>query len=252
MATTVMIDIDDDLQDQITRAAQRQGVTSSRYILDVLASHLRLEPPKGVDSDRPGSAADTPDLSPFERRILVQLHRLVLASKGDLGDSYYDKDDEVQGIQILESGFVGDYSEEFAGIVPPMSQAECEVVWDIFDMFRIIGASVRALDGGWKQVGVDEHYGTFRGFDGNHPLESRLLIYARHLVKHDRWTEQADFVLRESGNSQSEMLPAYRSMLRVFKPLWSEAVGSGVRRHLSEEHIRQVVESVPGRRHSDT
>jgi uncharacterized protein YfbU (UPF0304 family) len=246
MATTVTIRIEDELRDQIAKAAQLQNVTTSRYIRDALANHMQFEPSEGADSDRPDLDADSPDLSPFERRILVQLHRLVLAAKGDLGNSYYDKDDEVQGIQILESGFVGDYSVEFAGIVPPMSQAECELVWDIFDMFRIIGASVRALDGGWKRIGVDEFYGTFRGFDGNHPLESRLLIYARHLVKHDRWTEQAEFVLKEGGNSHREMVPTYRAMLRVFKPLWSEAVRSGTRWHLSEKQVRQVLEIVPG------
>lgn len=243
MVTTVTIRIEDELRDHLAQAAQREGVTISRYIRDALAKDLQFEPPEGAGSDGSDLDAGNPDLSPFERRMLVQLHRLVLAAKGDLGDAYYNKDDEVQAIQILESGFVGDYSAEFAGIVTPMSQPECELVWDIFDMFRIIGASVRALDGKWQQIGVDEGYGTFRGFDGNHPLESRMLGYARYLVKHDRWTEQADFVLKEGGISPTEMVPTYRAMLRAFKPLWSQTVTSGTRWHLSEEQLKQVLES---------
>lgn len=248
MVTTVTIRLDEELRDRIAEAARLHDVTLSRYIRDQLAENMQFEVREGADGDGSDLDVDNPDLSPFERRMLVQAHRLILAAKGDLGEAYYNKDDEVQAIQILESGFVGDYSAEFAGIVTPMSQAECELVWDIFDMFRVIGASARALDGGWQHIGVDERYGTFRGFDGNHPLESRMLGYARYLVKHDRWTEQADVVLEEGGVSPTEMVPTYRSMLRAFKPLWSQVVRDGTRWHLSEEQIRQVLETVPDER----
>lgn len=242
---TVTIRFEDELRDRIAGEAELKGVSISRYVRDALANHMRFESVDGAESGRPDERVESYDFSPYQRRVLVQLHRLVLAAKGDLHDSYYDPEEEVRGINILERGFVGDYSEEFVGIDPPMSMADCELVWEIFDMFRILGASVQALDDGWAQLGIDERYGTFRGFDGNHALESRMLGYARYLVKNDRWSEQAGFILgKNGGNSHAEMVPTYRAMLRVFKPIWSRTVRSGARWHLTEQEIRQVLESV--------
>lgn len=243
----VSVRFEDELRDQVAQEAELKGVTVSKYIRDALANQMRFEEAEGLEIGRPDDSAENLELSPFQRRILVQLHRAVLAAKGHLSDSYYDPKEEVRGINVLEHGFVGDYSQEFAGIESPMSQAECELVWDVFDMFRIIGASVRSLDGGWDQLGIDERYGTFRGFDGNHALEGRMLDYARYLVKNDRWEEQACFIFGDArGNSHSQMVPTYRAMLRVFKPLWSQTVKGGTRWHLSEEQVRQVMEAVPG------
>ncbi|MFJ6003657.1 YfbU family protein [Arthrobacter sp. NPDC092385] len=203
-----------------------------------------------LESPRPPDTDDI-DLSPFQRRVLVHLHRAVMAAQGNLSAEYYDVEEEVRQIQILEHGFEGDYSDEFAGINPPMSRAQCELVWDILDMFRIINASVDALgteeENGWSKLGINQRYGSFRGFDANHAVEHRLLSYTRFLVKNGRWEEQAHFMnSRERGNSHRQMIPTYRSMLSVFKPIWSQTVKSGTRWHLTEDNLRTVFMEVPG------
>ncbi|SDI69782.1 hypothetical protein SAMN04488693_1198 [Arthrobacter subterraneus] len=247
---TVTIRLDDELRDRIAEEAELRGVTMSNYIRDALENHIRFEQTDQLESGRPGSREGDIDLSPFQRRLLVQLHRAILAAKGDLSAEYYDAAEEARGVELLEHGFTGEYSEEFAGINPPMSQSECELVWDIFDMFRVIGSSVSALGkDGWTQLGVDERYGSFRGFDGNHSLENRLLSYAKYLVRNDRWEEQANvFEGHGGGNSHTQMVPTYRAMLRVFKPIWSLTVRSGSRWHLSVDELRQVLEAAPGAR----
>lgn len=248
---TVTIRLDENLRDRISEEADKKGLTVSTYIRGALENHLMFAQTEEIESPRPPDADDI-DLSPFQRRVLVQLHRAVMAAQGDLSDEYYDSEDEGRQIQILEHGFEGDYSNEFAGINPPMSRAQCELVWDILDMFRVLNASVDALGGGeegdgWRKLGVHRRYGSFRGFDANHAVEHRLLSYTRFLVKNGRWEEQADFLKgRERGNSHRQMIPTYRSMLSVFKPIWSQTVKSGTRWHLTEKDLRTVFNEVPG------
>lgn len=248
---TVTIRLDEDLRDRISEEADKKGLTVSTYIRNALENHLMFAQTEDLESPRPPDADDI-DLSPFQRRVLVQLHRAVLAAQGNLSEGYYDLGEEVRQIQILERGYEGDYPDEFAGINPPMSRAQCELVWDILDMFRIINASVDALGtgeegDGWSKLGVDRRHGTFRGFDANHAVEQRLLGYTRFLVKNGRWEEQADFLSGgERGNSHRQMIPIYRSMLTVFKPIWSQTVKSGTRWHLTEKNLRTVFKEVPG------
>ncbi|WP_458115960.1 YfbU family protein [Arthrobacter sp. D2-10] len=247
---TVTIRLDDNLRDRIADEADKSGLTISTYIRNALENHLSFAQTDDLESPRPDDMDDV-DLSPFQRRVLVQLHRAILAAQGDLSDSYYDAREESRQVQILEHGYEGDYGEEFAGISFPMSRAQCALVWDILDMFRILNASVDALDksepgAGWTRLGIDRNYGSFQGFDANHSLEHRLLSYTRFLVESGRWEEQAEFLSsRERGNSHSPMVPVYRSMLSVFKPIWSRALRTGTRWHLSESELRSVFTAVP-------
>lgn len=248
---TVTIRLKNETRDRIAEAAESRGVPLSDYIREALEIHLTLEQAGEVGADRPDNAEDI-SMTSFERKVLQLLHRNLLATKGGLTESYYDEEQEVRAIQVLENGFAGEYSEEFADISEPMTRSECELVWDIFDMFRVIQASVRGLSkDGWKQVKVEdaELHGTFRGFDFNDLDEIRLANYAKHLVKTNRWTEQKEAFSRENdgGNSHRQMLPTYRSMLRVFKPLWRESIrGTTSRYYLSEEDLVQVLLAAPG------
>lgn len=248
---TVTIRLKNETRDRIAEAAESRGVPLSDYIREALEIHLTIEQAGEVGADRPDDAEDI-SMTSFERKVLQLLHRNLLATKGGLTESYYDEEQEVRAIQVLENGFAGEYSEEFADISEPMTRSECELVWDIFDMFRVIQASVRGLSkDGWKQVQVEdaELHGTFRGFDFNDLDEIRLANYAKHLVKTNRWTEQKEAFSRENdgGNSHRQMLPTYRSMLRVFKPLWRESIrGTTSRYYLSEEDLVQVLLAAPG------
>lgn len=251
---TVTIRLKEELRDRVAEAADAAGLQVSDYIRGALETHLALEQAGEVGADRPGTDAKEISMTAYERKVLQLLHRNLLAARGDLSDSYYDPELEVRSIKVLENGFAGEYAQEFADILDPIGRAECELVWDIFDMFRVLQSSVRELGSeGWNQVEVEdaERFGTFQGFDFNDGTEIRLGNYAKYLIKTDRWMEQANAFSRENdfGNSHTQMLPTYRSMLRVFKPLWRAAIRGGISGwHLSANDIAQVLLAAPGAR----
>ncbi|WP_454812862.1 YfbU family protein [Paenarthrobacter nitroguajacolicus] len=248
---TVTLRLSDETKKRIEKASEARSIPVSDYIREALEMHLRLEQSGDIGADRPGDVEDV-SLTPYQRKVLQLLHRNLLATKGGLGDSYYDHDEEVRALKTLENGFAGEYPNEFADISAPMSRAECELVWDILDMFRVIQASVRRLGkDGWNQLNVDdaEYHGTFRGFDFNDADEVRMANYAEFLVKTDRWTEQRDVFEPQhgGGNSHTQMLPTYRAMLRVFKPTWRQAIRGGRNRgYFSADEVRQVLLAAPG------
>lgn len=248
---TVTIRLKDEVRDRIAEAAESQGVPLSDYIRGALEMHLALEQSGDIGADRTADGEEV-SLTVYQRKVLQLLHRNLLASQGELDQSYFDRDEEVRALEVLENGFAGEYSQEFVDIGKPMALAECELVWDIFDMFRVIESSVRELgEGGWEQIKVvdPEHYGKFRGFDFNDPDESRLAKYARYLVNNDRWAEQKEAFSRENGggNSHTEMLPTYRAMLQVFKPTWRNAVRGGLSHgYFSAKDVEQVLLAAPG------
>lgn len=247
---TVTIRLNDEVRDRIAEAAKSQGVPLSDYIRGALETHLALEPSGDIGTDR-SELGDEILLEPFQRKVLQLLHRNLLATKGGLEDSYYDHEEEVRALKVLEQGFAGEYSKEFADISDPLPRAECELVWDIFDMFRVIQASVEQMGtDGWAQIKVRnaERHGSFGGFDFNDSDESRLANYAEFLVKTDRWTEQAEAFSRKNdgGNSYSRMLPTYLAMLRVFKPIWRQNIRGGLGVGLlSAEDIERILLASP-------
>ncbi|MGL3807909.1 YfbU family protein [Paeniglutamicibacter sp. R2-26] len=250
---TVTIRLKDETRDRIGEAADARGIPLSDYIREALDAYLTLEQSGDVGADRPDTTEEIA-LDPYQRKVLQLLHRNLLATQGGLGDSYYDEKQEVRSLQVLENGFSGEYPQEFADIDEPMTRSECELTWDIFDMFRVIQASVREFGkDGWKHVQVQdaELHGTFRGFDFNDLDESRLANYAKYLIKTDRWTEQKEAFSPENGggNSHSQMLPTYRAMLGVFKPLWRKTIRGGFGRHLfSATDLERILLAAPDTR----
>lgn len=246
---TITIRVDDELRDQIAEAAETRGVTISDYIREAVEVHRSLEPDGELGRPR-SEASDVTSLTPFERKVLLMLHRNLLAAHGDLHPHHYDPEGEVNAIKALEGGFAAEYQSEFADTTRHLSPAECELVWDIFDMFRIIQASVDRLKKGWDQVKVEDaaHYGTFQGFDFNDDLEIRLHDYAEYLIKTDKWTEQSEAFSSSNdyGNSHRRMLPTYRSMLRVFKPLWRDAASRGFGSPIGADDLARILLAAPG------
>ncbi|UOD83343.1 YfbU family protein [Paenarthrobacter ureafaciens] len=251
LVATVTLRLSDETKKRIEQASEARAIPVSDYIREALEMHLRLEQSGDVGADRPEDAEEI-SLTPYQRKVLQLLHRNLLATKGGLEDSYYDHDEEVRALKTLENGFAGEYPHEFADISAPMGRAECELVWDILDMFRVIQASVRKLGkDGWKQLSVDdaEYHGTFQGFDYNDADEVRLANYAKFLIKTDRWTEQSGAFAPENGggNSHTQMLPTYRAMLRVFKPTWRQHIRGGRNRgYFSANEVQQVLLAAPG------
>lgn len=248
---TVTIRLKDEIKARIDEAADARGIQVSDFVREALEMYLQLEASGDIGIDRPDKAEEV-SLTPYERKVLQLLHRNLLATQGGLNDSYYQPDQEVRALKVLENGYVGEYPTEFLDISEPTSRAECELVWDILDMFRVIQFSVKKLGkDGWDQVGVKdaEHYGTFRGFDFNEYDEIRLANYAEFLVKSGRWTEQREAFSPENdrGNSHRQMLPQYRAMLRIFKPMWRQRLrGGNYSGLISASDVRKVLLEIPG------
>lgn len=84
------------------------------------------------------------------------------------------------------------------------------------DMFTV-EACLRDLDeqaiASLGEFGRDDL--TFAGSDANHPRESSLRSYARHVIKTGRWTSMAYHFddQHERGNSHTQMLEQYQRML---------------------------------------
>lgn len=244
---SITIRISDELKNLISDEAQEKGQTQSDYLRQLIETHAGQIKKQEFQRESDQEVS----LSLVERKTLSLGYQLLLASRGDLGDDYYDAEIFRNTVEALEYGYAGEYPQIFAGADDGLSYDECKLVWDILDMFRVIKFSIRDFGpGGWEKIGVvnAERYGSFRGFDGNIDLESKMIGYVKYLVRTDRWEEQKKFLEEKRGNSHSEMLPTYRSMLAKFKPIWRKTISQGGRFHLSTEEIRDVLMAAPGAR----
>lgn len=124
------------------------------------------------NTDEQQSAKETFSLSRIERKQLVMLHRILLAVNGD--HPHYKETDEMKALQVMEGGYECEYSSEFADLNDPLPRVECELVWDILDMFRMLQVSATRL-GGWDVLDLPraESIVTFSGFDANDSSELR-------------------------------------------------------------------------------
>lgn len=239
---SITIRVSDELKHLITEEAQKKGQTQSNYLRQLIETQV------GQVNEEP---VEEVSLSKVERKTLALVYQLFLSIQGDLPSGLYDKESFRQSAEAFECGYEGEYHHIFAGEETGLSYDECRLVWDILDMFRVIKFSVDTLgQNGWQQTGVvnAERHGTFRGFDGQVDLESRLSGYVKFLVRTGRWEEQKEILAATGGNSHRKMLPTYRSMLAVFKPTWRKVVNRGGRYHLNLEEIRSVLMASPSAR----
>jgi uncharacterized protein len=156
-------------------------------------------------------------LSLVDRRILSLLHEVLGKLDPDVEQHHRLR------AEVLDAGYAAEYSDEFVSIEPELTGRDCEFVWDVLDMFRLLKASMDEL-GPDVVAGLDDHaeaFLTFRGFDLNGPFESRLLRYARYLLATDHWADLALYFddKHERGNSHMRKVPTYQRMLEVYKPL---------------------------------
>ena len=119
----------------------------------------------------------------------------------------------------LEEGYESHYSWAMEHVSDdPLSAADSKEVVDTLDMFRAIRRSYKNQT---DKTGIDEFDGKFRGYDGNDPIECKLLGYARYfVVVLNRFQE----ILEDQGehfdfNSHGEMRPVYQQMLAVWNLL---------------------------------
>jgi uncharacterized protein len=235
---TISIRVEDDLKDRVEEVAAGEGMSVSEWTRKLFRTELGMDVP---------SWSAPSSLSKGNRLHLAMLHRLLqLAS---------DDDDEVEHhtrmIEVLQKGFTGEYDDEFAAIQDELPLDECRLVWDILDMFRVIGGSVEKLGiESLKAVdGNAQNALEFRGFDFNDSREGRLAGYAAHVTRDGRWAELAVHFddNHERGNSHMPVLGSYLRMLAVFQPFWADMV-SGPNRgryHLTHDELLAIVKAWP-------
>lgn len=243
---TITLRVPDDLRTLIAEAAEANRQSQSDYIRQAIEVHVKRVDPK---HDRQ-AAEDNITLTSYERASLILQHQNLLATQGNLPKESYDPKWHERAIEVLERGYEGEYPQLFPNQAEALSAYDCELVWDILDMFRVIHFSVEALgENGWDAVGIEnaEWFGKFTGFDYQRERESQMAGYTEYLVKSGRWTEQEELVKRGT-NSHRQMLPTYQAMLGTFKPLWREAARGGGRCHLSAQDLRQILLAAPGAR----
>lgn len=239
---TLTIRIDDASRDELEELAATGGVTLSQLLRNQVAALL------GRDLDLRGGEEAPRSLSMQQRHQLAQHHQILsMLHTHDRDVAEYHAD----LLEVLQEGYAAEYHKVFAAIAPEMSRAECVLVWEILDMFRLLGQSVKALSPVDREVLTDDNLSRlgFQGFDANDTRELQMLGYVRYLVRTGRWPEvRHDLIeIGDDGDSHSSSLPSYERMLAVFKPLMksrsSHGWASGDARHLKIEELRLVAEA---------
>ena len=241
---TITLRVPDDLRTLIAEAAEANGQSQSDYMRQAIEVHVKRVDPK---HDRQPTEKNI-TLTSYERASLILQHQTLLAAQGHLPKESYDSKWHERAIEVLERGYEGEYPQLFPSHAEALNAYDCELVWDILDMFRVIHFSVEALgENGWDAIGVEnaERFGKFKGFDYQNEREIQMAGYTEYLVKSGRWTEQEELV-KEGTNSHRQMLPTYQSMLGAFKPVWREAVRGGGCSHLSTQDLRKILLAAPG------
>lgn len=181
-------------------------------------------------------------LTPFERQQLILLHQVLAHLDASEADHHR------QMVEVLTQGFTLEYGSTFP-VHAELSRADCSLVAEVLDMFRVIKASLAKLDPAERAVIVGEHEFalTYQGFDFNDAREGKMGSYVTYLLETDRWSELRDDVTAaDGGNSHSLTLPRYMGRLKVYSPLWDNIIAT----HrfgdlLSAFELKQIAEAPP-------
>ena len=231
---TLTIRVDDNLRDALERVARDRGTTVSGLIRVSIARSL------GQTSDAPKFRTPR-TLTAVERRTLSNQHHILADTASDDSTARHHR----RRAEILEAGFTAEYEDEFLDIEPELTPADCELVWDILDMYRVLRTSMQRAEPD-TVADIPTYVVEFAGFDGNDAYESHLRRYAQHLIADDRWDDLADFFddHHDRGNSHTKLLHAYKRMLTVFKPIWATKLQErGTSYELAAEELHQIADA---------
>ena len=215
---TLTLRVDDNIRDELERAARARGTTVSDLLRAAINDLLGWQ-----DADiQSGSVVVPRTLDVVQRRMFALMHE-ILGKVTDEEDKD-EKDYHQRRAEVMTEGYAGEYYGEFGFMPAELTPAECARLNDILEMFRVVEFNLAQLDPADRErLGSNaEHALTFSGFDMNKPDEARLLSYARHLVKdEDTWTDFRErLTTGERGNSHSPRLDRYLRMLPVYKTIW--------------------------------
>ncbi|MGQ4574952.1 YfbU family protein [Dermabacteraceae bacterium P7006] len=210
---TVTIRLEDELKKDLEAVAAGRNQNISELVRELIEDFL-----SPGEVDRPGTVLAPKTLTAYERQLLATLHRILARVVDDDNLEDGDKEYQLRQAKILESGFTGLYGQEFIGISPELSQADCTLVMDILDMFRMIDTGLKALEEKGETLDIDNKFMlTFDGFDFEIEREAAMADFVKYLVEDGRWTEHAAMIKETGCNSHGQRLPKYQAMLSEYK-----------------------------------
>ncbi|OXR40232.1 hypothetical protein B7C42_07657 [Nocardia cerradoensis] len=205
--------VDDTTREELEALARTKGTNVSELLREQIGQLLGRDV-KMRRGDVPASLTMT------ERLILSQQAKIMAALDPDEAEYHLRRS------EVLDEGYAGEYGEVFGSIGPELTRTECQLLWDILDMFRVLGASIDKLSQEDRKVlEEDGHIDMlrFRGFDLADELEGRLLSYTRYLTRTERWEEIIPRLeeIGDKGDAHWRWLPCYRAMLETFQPIFA-------------------------------
>ncbi|MCQ9343838.1 YfbU family protein [Corynebacterium kozikiae] len=248
---TVTIRLEDELKKDLEAVAAGRNQNVSELVRELIEDFL-----SPGEVDRPGTVLAPKTLTAYERQSLATLHRILARLVGDDNLEDGDKEYQLRQAKILESGFTGLYGQEFIGISPELSQADCTLVMDILDMFRMIDAGLKALEEDGETLDIDNKFMlTFDGFDFQIEREAAMADLVKYFVEEGRWVEHAKMIKETGGNSHGQRLPMYQAMLGEYNAVMEarRLNGRGFSyTPLNKEEITQIANAKTGGRQLKT
>lgn len=221
---TIAFRVDDAMRSELEELAQSRGVSLSDLVRSTLEGLILRDDPRGRWTE---TAPRT--LTTYERQMLAMQHRILAhvmppthedAPTEDCAHVEGDPDYQRQRAQILEGGYVTEYSDVFISTHPELTADECTFVMDLLDMFRTITVSIQRLRGAGQSIDSEtERLLQFDGFDYQVKAETRFLDYVRHLVSETRWSEVLPVLGpdHDYGNSHGPRLELYQRILGEYQ-----------------------------------
>jgi uncharacterized protein YfbU (UPF0304 family) len=168
-------------------------------------------------------------------KTLTLAERLQLVNQFRILEKLYPEraEEYAESRSIIEHGYTIQYEGVFNELHDEMDIGECQYVFDVLDMYRVL---INSYEGLTDKDGLTPKDVRFRGFDGNN--ESKRLAFAEHLQKQGTWTE----TLKGNLNSHSRTtMSLYPEMLAKFKPIHDQILASHGNWQLTAEQIRDVI-----------
>lgn len=175
------------------------------------------------------------------RFIMDRKDRFIISNQLKILEALYP--DEAKSYAQARTAFEEGYETHYDWVMEHIStetlnpEMTKEVI-DTLDMYRAIYFYARKHG----EDGFNKYDIRFKGYDGNDPMECRLLGYARYfVVELGRFSE----ILEEQGehfdfNSHMEMRGKYLKMLAVWKSL-PGGVQEGQRHNLTRQQLESIL-----------
>ena len=142
---------------------------------------------------------------------LTDVERLLLANQYDILGMLKKDDDYTRMAENLRDGHKWLYEEHATRISDNLPDEDVDHVLAILGIYSDLRDSYSELT---DKSGIDEHFVSFPGFDGNN--ESELFHFARALSKNESFS---DTIGKDARNSHMPTTDMYRRMIEEWKSM---------------------------------